>query len=123
MCEVAYNIIVSIFAFTIGLVYLILSLIPTIPPPNSFLVHWKNHKDFWAEGLDLNVIPNQIITTNIKNDIVSYPHPSAWHPASCSKMTAISRQSSAFLTPIYNTDYTQYQQQLPPQDTNHLCVY
>lgn len=53
MCEIAFNIIVSILSFTLGFTYFILSLIPTIPPPNSFLIHWQNHKDFWAEGLDL----------------------------------------------------------------------
>ncbi|CAO3680665.1 unnamed protein product [Rhizopus stolonifer] len=55
MCEIVFNVIISILAFTLGFVHIFLSLIANIPPPNSFLVHWQNYKDFWAEGLDLNV--------------------------------------------------------------------
>ncbi|KAG2232665.1 hypothetical protein INT48_006844 [Thamnidium elegans] len=72
MCEIAFNIIVAIITFTIGFGYFILSLIPVLPPPNAFLVHWRNHKDFWAEGLDLAV---PAVATPMM-----IPHPSAWHP-------------------------------------------
>lgn len=76
MCEIAFNIIVAIIAFTIGFGYFILSLIPVIPPPNAFLVHWRNHKDFWAEGLDLAVPPAVLAP------VTMMPHPSVWHPSS-----------------------------------------
>ncbi|RCI06271.1 hypothetical protein CU098_008857 [Rhizopus stolonifer] len=55
MCEIVFNVIISILAFTLGFTHIFLSLIADIPPPNSFLVHWQNYKDFWAEGLDLNI--------------------------------------------------------------------
>lgn len=71
MCNIAFNIIVSIISFTIGLVYFILSLIPSLPPPNGFLIHWQHRQDFWAEGMDLTV-PSPFT--------VYGPHPSAWHP-------------------------------------------
>ncbi|KAK4510753.1 Ion_trans domain-containing protein [Mucor velutinosus] len=85
MCEIAFNIIVAIIAFTIGFAYFILSLIPTLPPPNSFWIHWQNHRDFWAEGLDLTV-PKIHTTTLIDND-GHLLHPCAWHPSS-SKITS-----------------------------------
>ncbi|KAG1453456.1 hypothetical protein G6F46_010561 [Rhizopus delemar] len=101
MSRIAFNIIVSILAFTFGLAYIILSLIPSLPPPNGFLVHWQNHKDFWAEGLDLTV-PSPIPPTIESSNHLAIPlpshfmHPSAWHPAS-SKITAPTTTSS---TPV-----------------------
>ncbi|GAN11523.1 hypothetical protein MAM1_0662d11087 [Mucor ambiguus] len=81
MCEIAFNIIVTIIAFTIGFAYFILSLIPTLPPPNSFWVHWQNHRDFWAEGLDLTV-PKIHTTPMPINNSSHLLHPCAWHPSS-----------------------------------------
>lgn len=135
MCEIAFNIIVAIIAFTIGFAYFILSLVPALPPPNGFLVHWQNHKDFWAEGLDLTMpsssntahhvpmimtsyhhSPNNMMSRPHNNDTVPLlhlPHPSAWHPSS-SKIAANNKSSAAisassFLSPIYNTDYSKFQ--------------
>lgn len=77
MCKIAFNIIVAIIAFTIGFTYFLLSLIPNLPPPNGFLIHWQNHQDFWAEGLDLTIPPPT------KPALLHVPlHPSAWHPSS-----------------------------------------
>jgi hypothetical protein len=106
MCKIAFNIIVAIIAFTLGFTYFILSLVPFLPPPNGFLVHWQNHKDFWAEGLDLS-IPTPPLMTEIRSHhdpsntaaFVSVPHPSAWHPSS---------SSNAYM------DYSKYQQQQQP---------
>lgn len=89
MCKIAFNIIVAIIAFTIGFAYFIMSLVPSLPPPNGFLIHWQNHKDFWAEGLDLSIPPNNttptVMTSRLQydstNTFVSVPHPSAWHPS------------------------------------------
>lgn len=97
MCKIPFNIIVAILAFTVGFAYFILSLVPNLPPPNGFLVHWQNHKDFWAEGLDLN------IPTPMTQPIVSVPHPSAWHP------------SNPYTSPVNNTDYSKFQHNLVPQ--------
>jgi hypothetical protein len=143
MCEIAFNIIVAIIAFIIGFAYFILSLVPALPPPNGFLVHWQNHKDFWAEGLDLtmpsttiNTVP-MIMTSTSPNmmsrphnnavHLLHLPHPSAWHPSSskiaANKLSAAS--SSSFLTPIYNTDYSKFQHQFdqqPRKDKNKLYV-
>ncbi|KAI9491790.1 hypothetical protein BDB00DRAFT_831452 [Zychaea mexicana] len=87
MCDKAFNVIVSIFSFTIGLAYLILSFLPHMPPPNAFSVHWQHHQDFWAEGLDLPApLPNN--TNRSSKSINStatppaFPHPSSWHPSS-----------------------------------------
>lgn len=101
MCKIAFNIIVAIFAFTIGFAYFILSLIPTLPPPNGFLIHWQNHQDFWAEGLDLAIPPTPVF---------NFPHPSAWHPSSAHLARHIA------MTP--NMVYFQ-----PPKDSNMLHVY
>ncbi|KAG2196585.1 hypothetical protein INT47_004888 [Mucor saturninus] len=73
MCKIAFNIIVSMIAFTVGFVYFILSLVPSLPPPNGFLVHWQHRQDFWAEGLDL-AVPAPLTPS------VYGLHPSAWHP-------------------------------------------
>ncbi|KAI7898787.1 COPI associated protein-domain-containing protein [Cokeromyces recurvatus] len=100
MCEIAFNIIVSIITFTIGFIYIIISLIASLPPPNSFLVHWQNHKDFWAEGLDLEVAARQqpviFIDPAIEQPSMSfsYPnsnllHPSAWHPTASRMRTRL----------------------------------
>lgn len=72
MCEKLLNIVVTIFSFTLGLAYLIVSLLPQTPPPNSLFINWQNHRDFWAEGLDLQVPPNHHLTTCIQ---VSHPLP------------------------------------------------
>ncbi|KAL9543652.1 hypothetical protein MBANPS3_008011 [Mucor bainieri] len=82
MCEIAFNIIVTIVAFTIGFAYFILSLIPTLPPPNSFWMHWQNHRDFWAEGLDLTVPKIYTATAAPINNNGHLLHPCAWHPSS-----------------------------------------
>jgi hypothetical protein len=86
MCDIAFNIIVTIITFTIGFFYFILSLIPTLPTPNSFLIHWQNHRDFWAEGLDLPVPKIHTTPINNNSNLTHFPHPSAWHP-STSKIT------------------------------------
>lgn len=72
MCEKLLNIVVTIFSFTLGLAYLIVSLLPQTPPPNSLFINWQNHRDFWAEGLDLQVPPNHHLITCIQ---VSHPLP------------------------------------------------
>ncbi|KAI8069049.1 COPI associated protein-domain-containing protein, partial [Gilbertella persicaria] len=116
ICDLAFNIIVTILAFTTGFTHLLLSLVPTIPPPNCFLVHWQNHNDFWAEGLDLAIPPTvpTITTTTFESNanmlhntvpLLQFPHPSAWHPPS-SKIASNSAHS--FLTSTFNIDCTQY---------------
>ncbi|KAI8354655.1 hypothetical protein BD560DRAFT_449585, partial [Blakeslea trispora] len=137
MCQVVFNIIVTIIAFSLGFTHFILSLIPTLPPPNCFLVHWKNRHDFWIEGTDLTLAPvsrHQVrprppaisihqpaISTDGSNNaglgsnylhtntipLLQFPHPSAWHPPS-SKITSASIHS--FRTSYFNIDCTQYQQ-------------
>lgn len=98
MCEIVFNIIVAILVFTFGFAYIILSL-SALPPPHGFLIHWQNHKDFWAEGLDLNIPPPVLLSSP---DHLTMPpsshflHPSAWHPAS-SKVAAPTTASS---TPV-----------------------
>lgn len=82
MCEVAFNIIVAIVAFTMGFAYCILSLIPALPPPNSFWTHWQNHRDFWAEGLDLTVPKIHTAAAAPINNNGHLLHPCAWHPSS-----------------------------------------
>ncbi|KAL9548414.1 hypothetical protein PS6_006631 [Mucor atramentarius] len=105
MCEIAFNIIVTIIAFTIGFAYFILSLIPTLPPPNSFWIHWQNHRDFWAEGLDLAV--PKIHTAAPINNNGHLLHPSAWHPSSSKIASANSivyyqqRQEDPHLLRVY----------------------
>ncbi|KAI8072875.1 hypothetical protein BC940DRAFT_364652 [Gongronella butleri] len=43
MCESAFNIIVSIFGFTLGLAYIILSFVPLVPLPSDLATHWKQY--------------------------------------------------------------------------------
>jgi hypothetical protein len=76
MCHNPFNIIISILAFLLGFSYIIMSLIAGLPPPNAFIVHWQNNKDFWAEGLDLTP-PTPVHTGQ---HLVPILHPSAWHP-------------------------------------------
>ncbi|KAG2183328.1 hypothetical protein INT43_006333 [Umbelopsis isabellina] len=47
------NIIVGTLTLCLGLFYVILSFISSIPPPNSLVINWQNWKDFSAEGLDI----------------------------------------------------------------------
>ncbi|KAI8637020.1 COPI associated protein-domain-containing protein [Parasitella parasitica] len=101
MCNIAFNIIVTIIAFTIGFAYFILSLIPTLPPPNSFLIHWQNHRDFWAEGLDLTV--PKIHTAPNNSNALHFPHPSAWHPSS----SKIASANSFFHFPLQQQENPQ----------------
>ncbi|KAI9486649.1 MAG: COPI associated protein-domain-containing protein [Benjaminiella poitrasii] len=127
MCQIAFNIIVAIIMFTIGLIYIIISLLSSLSPPNSFIIHWQNHKDFWAEGLDLPPIiaqrqpvifmenPDIIVKPSMsfiqpenyhRSNNTSLLHPSAWHPSS-SRLNSNSSQSSVS----------------PRNNRQHLCVY
>lgn len=126
MCEIGFNIIVSLFTFSLGICYFLLSLIPSLPPPSGFLVHWQNHKDFWAEGLDLRP-PTSTEITSIppRIQISNVPHPSAWHPASGLHVTALSEAASFHQhVPKYNMDYSKFQNHFAnkPKDTTRLYV-
>lgn len=114
MCKIPFNIIVAILAFTVGFAYFVLSLVPNLPPPNGFLVHWQNHKDFWAEGLDLSIVPQKHptppMTQTVPTTILSLPHPSAWHPSPSNQTVS----NSYYTSPVSNknTDYSKFQHNL-----------
>jgi hypothetical protein len=50
---ISFNIIVGILSWTVGLLYLIISFVPNIAPPNALIINWQTWKDFSSEGLDL----------------------------------------------------------------------
>ena len=81
MCDKAFNVIVSILNFTMGLAYLILSFLPQMPPPNPLSIHWQHRQDFWAEGLDLPA-PSTRSSKLLTPTTPAFPHPSLWHPSS-----------------------------------------
>ena len=81
MCDKAFNVIVSILNFTMGLAYLILSFLPQMPPPNPLSIHWQHRQDFWAEGLDLPA-PSTRSSKLLTPTTPAFPHPSFWHPSS-----------------------------------------
>ena len=124
MCKIAFNIIVTILTFTLGFAYFIMSLVSTLPPPNGFLVHWQNRKDFWAEGLDLPPPPPTVITTqammeyNQKSALLTMPHPSAWHPFS----SHLTNTSTCFTTPVHSMDHAKFQHHFLPKDKK-LVLY
>lgn len=110
MCKIPFNIIVAILAFTVGFAYFVLSLVPNLPPPNGFLVHWQNHKDFWAEGLDLSIPQNHPTPMSQTVPILSLPHPSAWHPSPSNQTVSTSYYTSPVNT--NTTDYSKFQHNL-----------
>ncbi|KAI9257206.1 hypothetical protein BDA99DRAFT_606468, partial [Phascolomyces articulosus] len=79
--DAAFNVIVSIFNFTMGFAYIILSFLPKMPPPNPLSVHWQHRQDFWAEGLDLPA-PSARSSKLLTPTPPAFPHPSSWHPSS-----------------------------------------
>ncbi|KAI8983031.1 hypothetical protein BDB01DRAFT_835807 [Pilobolus umbonatus] len=62
MCDKVYNIIVAILTFTMGFMYIIVSL-TSFPAPNGLFTNWQNHKHFSVETSDItpshhNMIPH-----------------------------------------------------------------
>ncbi|ORY93874.1 COPI associated protein-domain-containing protein [Syncephalastrum racemosum] len=76
--------------FAMGLIYMIMSFIPTaFPPPNAIVINWQNWKDFSAEGLDLARPKHMSIESSIAIRLKSPPPPT---PAAV--MVDLGRQSS-----------------------------
>lgn len=123
MCKIPFNIIVAILAFTVGFAYFVLSLVPNLPPPNGFLVHWQNHKDFWAEGLDLSIPQNHPTPMSQTVPILSLPHPSAWHPSPPNQTVSTSYYTSPVNT--NTTDYSKFQHNLVQKEpkTRAFVIY
>ncbi|KAJ2964378.1 hypothetical protein NQZ79_g579 [Umbelopsis isabellina] len=77
LAEDVLNIIVGTLTLCLGLFYVILSFISSIPPPNSLVINWQNWKDFSAEGLDIVRPRNSTLESAAAIHLKGPPRPSS----------------------------------------------
>lgn len=113
------NIIAGTLNLVMGMIHMILSFVPSFPPPNPVMINWQNWKDFSAEGLDL---------ARPKHFSVEVSKPFSYHSLRIwNKLTGETKQSNVAIRlkspppPVHH--HIQPMHSVRAVEYNNVCMY